>query len=171
MPSLIVKNAKLLDVQAAELRPGASLRIEDDKIVEVAEDGRDLTAVADIVILDADGRTLMPGLIDAHVHPSITTLDLAAMVHRQASWVAIETKFILEGMLRRGFTTIRDAGGLDAGIAVATERGLIRGPRIFRSGRVLSQTGGHGDLEPVSGHPALCACSIRRDAPGRNSAA
>jgi imidazolonepropionase-like amidohydrolase len=164
MPNLIVKNAKLLDVQAAELRPGASLRIEEDKIVEVAEDGRDLTAVADIVILDADGRTLMPGLIDAHVHPSITTLDLAAMVHRQASWVAIETKFILEGMLRRGFTTIRDAGGLDAGIAVAAERGLIRGPRIFRSGRVLSQTGGHGDLEPASGHPALCACSIRTSA-------
>ncbi len=164
MPNLIVKNAKLLDVQAAELRPGASLRIEDDKIVEVAEDGRELTAEGDIVILDAAGRTLMPGLIDAHVHPSLTTLDLGAMVHRQPSWVAIETKVILEGMLRRGFTTIRDAGGLDAGIAIATERGLIRGPRIFRSGRVLSQTGGHGDLEPVSGHPQLCACSIRSSA-------
>jgi len=51
MPNLIVKNAKLMDVQAAELRPGASLRIEEDKIVEVAEDGRDLAAVADIAIL------------------------------------------------------------------------------------------------------------------------
>ena len=164
MPDLVVRNAKLLDVQAAELRPGASLRIEADKIVEVAEDGRALTVDADVPILDAEGRTLMPGLIDAHVHPAITTLDLAAMVHRQASWMAIETKFILEGMLRRGFTTIRDAGGLDAGIAVATERGLIRGPRIFRSGRVLSQTGGHGDHEPVSAHPQLCACSIRSSA-------
>jgi imidazolonepropionase-like amidohydrolase len=164
MPNLIVKNAKLLDTQAGELRAGASLRIEEDKIVEVAENGRDLAADADVMVLDADGRTLMPGLIDAHVHPSITTLDLASMVHRQASWIAIETKFILEGMLRRGFTTVRDAGGLDAGIAIAIERGLIRGPRIFRSGRVLSQTGGHGDLEPVSGHPQLCACSIRTSA-------
>ena len=68
-------------------------------------------------VIDAEGRVLMPGLIDAHVHPSLTTVDLAAMVRRQASWVAIETKFILEGMLRRGFTTVRDAGGLDAGIA------------------------------------------------------
>ena len=59
------------------------------QIVEVAEDGRDLTTVADIVILNAEGRTLMPGLIDAHVHASITTLDLAAMVHRQASWIAV----------------------------------------------------------------------------------
>jgi len=142
MPNLIVKNARLLDTQAGELRAGASLRIEEDKIVEVVE-SRDLAADADVMVLDADGRTLMPGLIDAHVHPAITTLDLASMVHRQASWIAIETKFILEGMLRRGFTTVRDAGGLDAGVAIAIERGLIRGPRIFRSGRVLSQTGGH----------------------------
>jgi imidazolonepropionase-like amidohydrolase len=164
MPDLIIKNAKLLDTHAGELRPGASLRIEQDKIVEVAENGRELTARADVVVLDAEGRTLMPGLIDAHVHPAITTLDLASMVRRQASWIAIETKFILEGMLRRGFTTVRDAGGLDAGIPIAIERGLIRGPRIFRSGRVLSQTGGHGDLEPVSEHPRLCACSIRTSA-------
>ena len=164
MPNLIVKNARLLDTQAGELRAGASLRIEEDKIVEVAENGRDLATDADVMVLDAEGRTLMPGLIDAHVHPSITTLNLASMVHRQASWIAIETKFILESMLRRGFTTVRDAGGLDAGITIAIERGLIRGPRIFRSGRVLSQTGGHGDLEPVSGHPQLCACSIRTSA-------
>jgi imidazolonepropionase-like amidohydrolase len=164
MPGLIVKNAKLLDTSAAELRPGAPLRIEENKIVEVAEDGRELAAGADVVVLDAAGRTLMPGLIDAHVHPSITILDLTAMVRRQASWVAIETKFILEGMLRRGFTTVRDAGGLDAGIANALDRGLIKGPRVFRSGRVLSQTGGHGDLDPVMEHPQLCACSIRTTA-------
>jgi imidazolonepropionase-like amidohydrolase len=164
MPNIVIKNAKLLDVHAGELRPGASLRTEKDKIAEIAEDGRELTAHTDIIILDAEGRTLMPGLIDAHVHPSITTLDLGSYVHRQASWIAIETKFILEGMLRRGFTTVRDAGGLDAGIPIAIERGLIRGPRIFRSGRVLSQTGGHGDLAPVSDHPQLCACSIRTSA-------
>jgi imidazolonepropionase-like amidohydrolase len=164
MPNLIIKNAKLLDILAGELRPGASLRTENDKIVEVAEEGRELTANSDITVLDAQGKTLMPGLIDAHVHPSITTLDLASYVHRQASWIAIEIKFILEGMLRRGFTTVRDAGGLDSGIPIAIERGLIRGPRIFRSGRVLSQTGGHGDLTPVSDHPQLCACSIRTSA-------
>jgi len=164
MPGLIIRNAKLLDTSAGELRPGASLRIEEDKIVEVAEDGRELGSGADVVVLDAEGRTMMPGLIDAHVHPSLTALDLAAMVRRQASWVAIETKFILKAMLRRGFTTVRDAGGLDAGIANAIERGLIKGPRVFRSGRVLSQTGGHGDLEPVSEHPALCACAIRTTA-------
>jgi imidazolonepropionase-like amidohydrolase len=161
VPDLIIKNASLLDTETAELRPGASLRVEGEKIVEVVGDGRGLTAAADIPIVDAGGKTVMPGLIDAHVHAAITTLDLGAMTRRSPSWVAIETKFFLEAMLRRGFTTVRDAGGLDQGISIAVERGLIKGPRVFRSGRVISQTGGHGDLEPVSDHPRLCACSIR----------
>jgi imidazolonepropionase-like amidohydrolase len=163
MPGTIITNAWLLDPAAGEVRPGASLRIEGDKIVEVAEDGRTLGG-ADVAVIDAGGRVLMPGLIDAHVHAALTTVDLAALVRRSLSWVAIETKFILEGMLRRGFTTVRDAGGLDAGITSALDRGLIKGPRVFRSGRVISQTGGHGDLDPVSQHPQLCACAIHTTA-------
>jgi imidazolonepropionase-like amidohydrolase len=163
MPGTIITN-RLLDPAAGELRPGASLRVEGDRIVEVGEDGRGLRGGADVDVIDAGGRVLMPGLIDAHVHAALTTVDLAAMVRRSPSWVAIETKFILEGMLRRGFTTVRDAGGLDAGISSALDRGLIKGPRVFRSGRVISQTGGHGDLEPASHHPQLCACAIRTTA-------
>jgi imidazolonepropionase-like amidohydrolase len=164
MPGTIIRNARLLDPVVGEVRPGASLRTEGDKIVEVAEDGRALGGGADITVIDAGGRVLMPGLIDAHVHAALTTVDLAALMRRSLSWVAIETKFILEGMLRRGFTTVRDAGGLDAGITSALDRGLIKGPRVFRSGRVISQTGGHGDLDPVSQHPQLCACAIRTTA-------
>jgi imidazolonepropionase-like amidohydrolase len=85
MPGLIIKNAKLLDTEAAELRPGAPIRIEQDVIAEIAEDGRAITGGADVPVIDAEGRTLMPGLIDAHVHAAITTVDLAAMVRRQAS--------------------------------------------------------------------------------------
>jgi imidazolonepropionase-like amidohydrolase len=133
VPDLIIKNAFLLDTETAELRPGASVRVEGEKIVEVAGDGRGLAAAADIPIVDAGGKTVMPGLIDAHVHAAITTLDLGAMTRRSTSWVAIETKFFLEAMLRRGFTTVRDAGGLDQGISIAVERGLIKGPRVFRS--------------------------------------
>ena len=164
MPGTIIRNARLLDPAAGEVRSGASLRVEGDRIVEVAEDGRALGSGADVTVIDAGGRVLMPGLIDAHVHAALTTVDLAALVRRSLSWVAIETKFILEGMLRRGFTTVRDAGGLDAGITSALDRGLIKGPRVFRSGRVISQTGGHGDLDPVSQHPQLCACAIRTTA-------
>jgi imidazolonepropionase-like amidohydrolase len=164
MPGTIIRNARLLDTEVGEVRPGASLRVEGDRIAEIAEDGRPLGGGADVTVIDAGGRVLMPGLIDAHVHAALTTVDLAALVRRSPSWVAIETKFILEGMLRRGFTTVRDNGGLDAGITSALDRGLIKGPRVFRSGRVISQTGGHGDLEPVSHHPQICACAIRTTA-------
>ena len=161
MSNLIVRNARLLDVKAGELRPGASIRIENDKIVEVCEDGQEMAVGEGSIVLDADGGALMPGLIDAHVHAALTTMDFAALAMRQASWLALETRIILQRMLRRGFTTVRDAGGLDPGISRALERGLIKGPRVFRSGRVLSQTGGHGDTTPPSEHPLLCACSIR----------
>lgn len=161
MAGFLIVNARLLDLEAGVLRGGASLRTEGDKIVEVAEGGRQIAASEGVQVIDAGGRTLMPGLIDAHVHAALTTMDFAALARRQTSWRAIETKFILEGMLARGFTTVRDAGGLDPGIANALDRGLVKGPRVFRSGRVLSQTGGHGDSELPQESPQLCACSIR----------
>ena len=67
--------------------------------------------------------------------------------------VGIEAKAILERMLRRGFTTVRDAGGLDVVVQEALRAGLVSGPRVFRSGRVLSQTGGHGDIAPANNDP------------------
>lgn len=163
MSGFVVENAKLLDLQSGELRPATSVRVEGERIVEVSRPGARLAAPDDVPRVDAGGRTLLPGLIDAHVHAAITTMDLAAMGRRARTRIGIEAKAILERMLRRGFTTVRDAGGLDAGIKEALELGLIRGPRVFRSGRVLSQTGGHGDTNPPNpaSEPHLCACSIR----------
>lgn len=159
MTDLLITNAALLDVETGTLHDGSSLRVSGDLISEVAL-GRDLDPVEGGRIVDADGKTLLPGLIDAHVHASITTLDLAALARRPATRVGIETKAALEDMVRRGFTTVRDAGGLDAGIAEALDVGLIRGPRVLRSGRVLSQTGGHGDTLPSSNDPHLCVGQI-----------
>lgn len=161
MAALLITNAALLDPVAGEVRPGASVRVEDDRIVEVVEDGAPVTAGDEVERIDAGGLTLMPGLIDAHVHAAITTLDLAAMGRRSPTRIGIEAKAILEAMLRRGFTTVRDAGGLDVGLAEALDVGLISGPRVLRSGRVLSQTGGHGDTQPATASPTICACQIR----------
>ena len=160
MTDLVVTNAGLLDPAAGEIRGGASVRVEGDRIVEVAEDGATLSRGDGTRVLDAAGRTLMPGLIDAHVHAAITTMDLGAMARRPMSRIGIEAKAILERMLRRGYTTVRDAGGLDAGIQEALRAGLIQGPRVFRSGRVLSQTGGHGDVSPASDNPHIGSCSV-----------
>ena len=134
-----------------------TLRIEGDRIAGI---GTEASLRRDARVIDLNGATALPGLIDAHVHVVITTLNLASMQSRPASLVAQEARVILERMLQRGFTTVRDAGGADYGLAEATERGLIRGPHIHYAGRVLSQTGGHGDFRPRDDGPQLCACHI-----------
>ena len=158
MSDLLLVDVTLLDLETGTLHPGSSVHVRGNRIVEVAG-GRALS-VPDADRIDADGLTLMPGLIDAHVHAGLTTLDLAALANRPASRIGIEAKGVLEGMLRRGFTTVRDAGGLDRGVQESLDAGLIRGPRVFRSGRVLSQTGGHGDTHPAANEPHLCAGEV-----------
>ena len=115
MSGLLIEGARLLDLASGEFHPATSVRVEGDRIVEVSEPGVRLTAPDDVVRLDAGGRTLLPGFIDAHVHAAITTMDLAAMGRRSPMRIGIEAKTILERMLRRGFTTVRDAGGPDVG--------------------------------------------------------
>jgi imidazolonepropionase-like amidohydrolase len=161
MAQTLFRNAHLLDVVLGELRGGHDVLVEDERIVEV--NGRPIEP-RDADVVDLRGQTLMPGLIDAHVHATITTMDLAAMERRPASLVAQEARHVLEAMLRRGFTSVRDAGGADWGLASAVDRGLLAGPRVFFSGRTLSQTGGHGDFRPREDHPMLCACAIHSSA-------
>jgi imidazolonepropionase-like amidohydrolase len=155
----LLRGAALLDLEAGALRPDHSVLVEDGRIREVAE-GEIRAGAEGARRIDAGGRTLMPGLIDAHVHAVVTSMNLAAMEHKPVTLVAHEARLVLEKMLRRGFTTVRDAGGADWGLAEAVERGLIRGPRLFFSGRVLSQTGGHGDLRSRGDAGSLCACEI-----------
>jgi imidazolonepropionase-like amidohydrolase len=158
MGQVLFTNAALLDVEGGCLRPGHAVLVEDERIVEVCEGE---IRAPEARRIDVRGRTLMPGLIDVHVHAAITTMNLAAMARRPTTLVALEARVILEGMLRRGFTSVRDAGGADRGLAEAVERGLVAGPRLFYAGRVLSQTGGHGDFGALEDAPALCACQIR----------
>jgi imidazolonepropionase-like amidohydrolase len=154
---ILFENARLLDPDAGALRPGTRVLVEGDRVVAVESGPIEAEGARRI---DCGGRTLMPGLIDAHVHATITTMNLAAMQSRPITLVSQEARRILERMLLRGFTTVRDAGGADWGLAEAVERGLIEGPRLFHSGRVLSQTGGHGDFRPREDAPTVCACAV-----------
>ncbi|MBX9701094.1 MAG: amidohydrolase family protein, partial [Acetobacteraceae bacterium] len=101
---------------------------------------------------------LMPGLIDAHVHCYGVDADLGRLDRLPRSLQAIRAAKRLEESLRRGFTSIRDAGGADWGLAIACETGLIHGPRLFYPGRALSPTGGHGDMRPNILLDQFCGC-------------
>ena len=143
MATTLIKNAAVLDVAKGEVLEERDVLIGDGRIVEIGE--RRVNATADITI-DLAGRVLMPGLCDAHVHVIVPINSFAQLTRWSPFYTAIRTVPILEGMLMRGFTTVRDGGGADFGIARAVEEKLIAGPRILYCGKALSQTGGHGDM-------------------------
>lgn len=113
------------------------------------------------VEIDLAGRTLMPGLIDAHFHAFATETDTAKSEQFPRSYEAHRARINLEASLRRGFTTIRDVGGGDVGTWLAAEQRLFPSPRFFFCGRAFSQTGGHGDGRAAHESHDLCGCAPR----------
>lgn len=158
----LIRNAQLLDLGASDreatLRPNTSVLIEDERIREVSD--RPISS-ATAQIIDAAGRALLPGFIDCHVHVVAASFNLAQVAQWPNVLAAYRAMPILKGMLMRGFTTVRDAGGADAAIARAVDEGLIEGPRIFPAGKALSQTGGHGDFRPRTDWLEPCACAFK----------
>jgi imidazolonepropionase-like amidohydrolase len=155
MATIIFANCAVLDGTSRERREDHHVLVEADHIREVAD--RPITS-STAEAIDLKGRTLMPGLIDAHVHVLAVDAALARLSDRPVTLLTLQAAKVLEGMLQRGFTTIRDAGGADGGLAEAVEQGLVQGPRIFPSGSALSQTGGHGDVRPRTQSVVTCAC-------------
>ena len=142
----LIRDAVVLDAAAGELVEGQAVVVDGDRIAEVGPTG---TVRADgATVLDAAGMTVLPGLIDAHVHVTAATANLAELEEWSPAYVTARAAGILRGMLDRGFTTVRDVGGADFGLAAAVDEGLFPGPRIVFGGRALSQTGGHGDPRP-----------------------
>jgi len=121
-----------------------SVVVEGDRIAQVVPGPSMPSASGRVVSLR--GMTLLPGLIDAHVHAAAVEADIQDQDrHLFDSELAVLTARSLTEMLDRGFTSVRDAGGADAGFRRLIERGTIPGPRLLVSGRPLTQTGGHGD--------------------------
>jgi len=152
MPDLVFVNFALLDTEAGELLTGYQVSVTGDKISSV-ENGHIEPHGAQVI--DLGGRTLMPGLVDCHVHFSPGAVLMQP--HIMPSFGAIRGAVWLKEMVERGFTTARDAGGADAGFRHAVEKKLTKGPRIFVAGRAISQTGGHGDKRWPSSMACSCA--------------
>jgi len=129
--------------------------VEDGLIREVAD--RPIKAPGARAIA-CGGRTLMPGLIDCHVHLFLSELNLRNLEAVPPTLMTARAAAAMKGILARGFTTVRDTGGADWGIKVAVEAGLLPGPRLYVSGRALSPTGGHGDSRRRTDPGAACDC-------------
>jgi len=156
-PELILfENAMLVDGSSPEPLGEVHVLVEGARIREVSEHPIKANRARHY---DLAGRTLMPGLIDAHAHPCLTRMKIAGLEDIPISLMTAEASIILDRMLARGFTTIRDAAGGDWGLREAVERGFLRGPRLFISGRGLSQTVGHGDFRRRTEDTIPCSCA------------
>jgi imidazolonepropionase-like amidohydrolase len=142
---LVLRRAAVVDPADARVMAEQRVRINSGTIVEIT--GDDPSPVRDDE-LDCTGLYAIPGLIDCHVHVNAVSATLGSVADESPAYVTAQAAVILRGMLDRGFTTVRDVGGADFGIAAAIEDGLLPGPRIVFGGKALSQTGGHGDLRP-----------------------
>jgi len=153
MAITILKNCLIFDGHNEELIEG-NVVVENNRIREVTNSEVKIDSANNI---DCKGGFLMPGLIDAHFHALLVSYNIPKLDSMPPYLLAQHASHILNGALHRGFTTVRDAGGAEIGLSMALEQGLIEGPRMFFSGKPISQTGGHGDMRPAD-HTSPCSC-------------
>lgn len=158
MTQILLENARIFDGRNEECPEGMSVLIEAGLIREVSDRRLDASRAMRI---DVHGRTLMPGLIDLHIHAYGSHLDVHKIDAAGVPYRTAHAARMLGNALDCGFTAVRDVGGGDWSLWRAIEDGLIRAPRFFYVGKLLSMTGGHGDMRHVSERDhteGYCSC-------------
>lgn len=143
---LLFENVRVFDGRSDRLTPPANVLVVGHRIQAVS--GAPITPDAGLEVrrVDGGGRTLMPGLIDAHWHALLVAPDLMTAMTADAGLLNFMAADVARQTLMQGFTSVRDVGGPSFGLKRAIDLGLVPGPRIFPSGAMISQTGGHGDF-------------------------
>ena len=144
-PQTLFTNVNVFDGESETLAEGMSVLVEGNLIKEVA--GGEIEAREDATVIDGGGRTLMPGLIDSHVHFNIV-IEGGLDKIEASRWdrIAAVAAHSARDWFMDGFTTVRGMGGMGNGIKMTVDEGLLVGPRIYPSGSYISQTSGHGDI-------------------------
>ncbi len=149
------RNFGMLDPEVGAILGGHEILVEGDKIREVS-DKPIKSAAAEVV--DCGGRTLMPGLIDSHVHAVLSEVVIRNLEQIPLTLMTARAADLLRRMLDRGFTTVRDTGGADWGLKEGVDKGLIPGPRLFIAGKAIGPTGGHSDGRRRTELKIRCHC-------------
>jgi imidazolonepropionase-like amidohydrolase len=151
IPPVVFSNFLLFDGKSTTLKSGLRLLIEDGRIKALAT--TDLSPPDGAQAIDCGGRTLMPGMIDAHWHTIFAGLSISTLLTADVGYIMLAASAEAERTLMRGFTTVRDLGGPAFGLKQAIDDGLAIGPRIYPSGAMITSSGGHGDMRPLSDLP------------------
>lgn len=151
MGPILFSNASVFDGRHEDLTDGTSVLVEGTKITKIA---KGVAPPAGATTIDAGGRVLMPGLIDAHYHSVFNFWPVSKVMNSDFGLLSIAASKMARETLLRGFTTVRDVGGNCFPVSRATDSGLIDGPRVYPSGGYLSQSAGHGDFRGPLDVPA-----------------
>ncbi len=155
MSQILFRNFEMLDPEQDERVGGHELLVEGSLIREVSD--RPIRANGAEAV-DCGGRTLMPGLIDCHVHVVLNEVFLGKLESQPVTLMTAHAMASLRASLDRGFTSVRDTGGADWGLRQAVEEGLVAGPRLFIAGRAIGPTGGHSDSRRRTDLGVRCPC-------------
>ncbi len=144
----LFQNVRIFDGKSTGLSAPSNVLVLGNKIERISTEPIQTDRRADTVIIDGDGRTLMPGLIDAHWHAALASIPRNIAHYGDIGYINLLAGKEARATLLRGFTTIRDTGGASFALKRAIDEGIVDGPRIYPSGAAISQTGGHGDSRP-----------------------
>src|SRR5215468_293744 len=149
-PATLFKNVKVFDGKSDKLTASTSVLVVGNKIEKI---GGDLAAPEKATVIDGGGRTLMPGLIDAHWHAMLVRPTPAEALTWDVGYANLVAAAEAKDTLLRGFTTVRDVGGPVFGLKRAIDEGFAEGPRIYPSGAMITVTSGHGDFRTFGDLP------------------
>src|SRR5215467_3513326 len=148
-PVTLFQNVRIFDGKSGTLSAPSHLLVRGNKIERISTAPIPTDRSANAQIIEGGGRTLMPGLIDAHWHAMLIRATPAQAIAGDVGYNNIVAGAEATDTLLRGFTTVRDVGGPTFGLKQAIDEGVIAGPRIFPSGAVITTTGGHGDFREL----------------------
>lgn len=151
---VLFENVRIFNGTADKLSAPANVLVMGNVVKTISSAPISVPAGAEVSRVQGEGRTLMPGLIDAHTHIMFATVPQMVILTSDVGFVNVAAVKAVNDTLMRGFTTIRDLGGPVFGLKRGIDAGLVNGPRIFPSGAFISQTGGHGDFRLPNELPA-----------------
>lgn len=146
----LFQNVRVFDGVSSALSEPTNVLVKGNVIASI---GKDRISAEGAKVIDGGGRTLMPGLIDAHAHVAMSTLPVALMMSADPNYSMVRNAKAAEELLLQGFTSVRDVGGPSFGLKRAIDEGYAIGPRIWPSGATIGQTAGHGDFRSLSDLP------------------
>ncbi len=152
--AVIIENVRIFDGTADQLSAPSNVLVVGKVIKTISADPIADPAATSVTRIQGAGRTLMPGLIDAHTHLMFATVPQLAVLTGDIGFLNLAAGKAATDMLMRGFTSVRDLGGPVFGLKRAIDLGLLPGPRIWPAGAFISQTGGHGDFRLPNDIPA-----------------